>query len=178
VLLLDRDTRVPPLGAAWASVTVQVELAAEIRLVGEHSSEYKAGAQFVTVIEPDVAAVASADPFAKDAAGLLTTMGTVAPLVAGKRVTVAVATTPLPIVESVTPIAIQVTEPLAELQVRVLLASSAVPAATTTERTSVGANANVHCKPAGAPPLEFNERLNDTEPPSTAEPDDRLRGDV
>ena len=178
-LLLDKDTEAPPLGAAWASVTVQVDLAPEVKLVGEHCSEDNAGSQFVTVIAPEVADSASADPFANAAAGLLTVIGTVEPLVAGERVTVAVATRPLPIVESVAPIAMHVTDPLAELQVRVLPAlPSAAPGATTTELTSEGTNANVHCEPAGAPALEFNERLSDTEPPSTVEPDERLREDV
>jgi len=177
VLLLERDTTAPPLGAAWANVTVPVVLAPEVRLVGEPWSEDKTGCQFVTVIAPEVADAVSADPLAKDDVGLLTTMGTVAPLVAGERVTVAVATTPLPIVESVVPIAIHVTEPVAAWHVRFLFALlSAVPGLTTTELTSPGANAYVHSTPAGAPP--FNVRFNDTEPPSTAEPDDRLRGAV
>jgi len=98
-----------------------------------------------------------------------------APLVADESVTVAVATTPLAIVESVAPMAMHVTEPLAELHVSVLLALlSAVPGVTTTE-ASVGTNANVHCKPAGAPPLELKVRFSATEPPSTAEPDERPR---
>lgn len=178
-LLLERDTAVPPLGAAWASVTVQVDLAPEARLVGEHSSEDKAGSQFVTVIAPEVADAVSADPFANAATGLLTTMGTVPPLVTGERVTVAVATTPLPIVESVAPIAIHVTEPVAALQVIVLFALlSAVPGMTTTELTSPAANVYVHSTPAGAPPLPLNERFRATEPPSTAAPDERLREDV
>lgn len=185
VLLLDRLTTVPPLGAASANVTVQVELAPEAKLVGEHCSEDKPGCQFVIVITPEVADMVSAapfakaDPFVKAAAGLPTTMGTVEPLVAGERVTVTVATTPLPIVEPVIPLATHVTEPLAELQVRVwppLL--SAAPPAATTEVASVGTNESVHCKPAGAPPLALNERFNDTEPPSTAAPDERLREDV
>jgi len=175
VLLLDRDTTVPPLGAAETSATVQVELAPEVRLVGEHCKEDKPGCQFRTATAPEVAEMLSADPFAKAAIGLLTAMGTVEPLVAGERVTVTVPTTPLPIVESVAPIATHVTVPLTELQVRVLPAVPRVaPAATTTELTSLGANERAHCKPAGAPPLPFNERLSATEPPSTAEPDDRL----
>jgi len=165
-LPLDRDTAVPPVGAAWASVTVQVDLAPEVKLVGEHSSEDKPGAQFVTVIAPEVAVAVSADPFANAASGLLTVMGTAALLVAEASVTLTVASTPLPIVESVVPIATQVTEPLVGLQVRVLLALlTAAPAATATELTSPGANANVHCDPAGAVPLALNDRLSDTEPP-------------
>jgi hypothetical protein len=182
VLLLDRDTAVPPLGAACASVTVQVDLAPEVRLVGEHCNEDKAGSQFVTVTAPEVADMVSVDPFAmvdpfgNAATGLLTAMGTVAALVAGERVTVTVATTQLPIVESFIPSVRHVTEPLTEWQVRVLPAvASAGPAATTTEVASVGTNESVHCKPAGAPPLELNKRFSDTEPPSTAEPDERLK---
>jgi hypothetical protein len=185
VLLLDRDTVVPPLGAAEASATVQVDLAPEVRLAGEHCSEDKPGSQFVTVIAPEVADTVSADPFAKAdpfanaTAELLIAMGTVEPLVAGERVTVTVATTPLPIVESVAPVAIHVNEPLTGLQVRVLLAlPSGVPGATTTEMASVGTNESVHSKPVGAPPLAVNERFNATEPPSTAAPDERLREDV
>jgi hypothetical protein len=106
-------------------------------------------------------------------------MGTVAPLVAAETVTVTVATKPLPIVESVAPIATQVTEPLTGLQVRVLLALvSAAPGVTTTEGASLGTNANVHCKPAGAPLVPLRVRFSATEPPSTAEPDERLTEDA
>ena len=38
-LLLDRETTVPPAGAALLRVTVQVEPAPEVRLVGLHASE-------------------------------------------------------------------------------------------------------------------------------------------
>jgi len=155
---------------------VQVVLAPEVRLVGEHCSEDKPGCQFRTATAPEVADMLSEDPLAKAAIGLLTAMGTVEPLVAGERVTVTVAATPLPIVESVAPIAMQVTVPLPGLQARVLLALPRVaPAATTTELTSLGANESIHCKPAGAPTLPPNERFRATEPPWTAEPDDRLR---
>jgi hypothetical protein len=158
-----------------------VDLPPVVKLVGVHESEDRPGDQFVTVIAPEVADIVSLDPFgiadpsANAADGLLTVMGTVAPLVADESVTVAVATTPLAIVESVAPMAMHVTEPLAELHVSVLLALlSAVPGVTTTE-ASVGTNANVHCKPAGAPPLELKVRFSATEPPSTAEPDERPR---
>ncbi|HEY9139769.1 MAG TPA: hypothetical protein VIN93_02710 [Bryobacteraceae bacterium] len=157
-------------------MTVQVDLAPELKVVGEHSSEDKLGCQFVTVTVPEAAAIVSAAPSAKAATGLLTAIGTVAPLVAGERVTVTVTTTPLPIVESFIPAVKQVTEPLAELQVRVLFAlPRAAPATTARELTSLGTNANVHCRPAGAPLLLLNERFNETEPPSTADPDARLR---
>lgn len=128
---------------------------------------------------PEVAAIGWADPFAKAATGLLTAIGTVAPLVAGARVTVTVATTPLAMVESVAPIARQVTVPLTELHARVLFAPvSAAPAVTTAEVTSLGTYANVHCKPAGAPPLAFKVRFSATEPPATALPDARLTEDA
>lgn len=154
-------------------------MAPEVKLVGEHAKEDNAGAQFVTVIAPEVADAVSADPFGNAASGLLTVMGTVAPLVALASVTVTVANAPLPIVESVVPIATQVTEPLAGLQVRALPALlSAAPAATATELTSPGVNANVHCDPAGALPLVLNDRLSDTVPPSTAVPDERARDEV
>jgi hypothetical protein len=179
VLLLDRDTTVPPAGAAWANVTVQVDLAPDVKLVGKHTNDDKPGAQFVTVIAPEVAEAVSGDPFAKAASGLVTVMGTVAPLVAGASATVTVASTPLLIAESVVPTATQVTEPVDGLQVSVLPAAlTAAPGATATELTSPGANANVHCDPAGPVPLVLNERLSDTEPPSTAEPDERVRDDV
>ncbi len=160
-------------------MTVQVVLAPAARLVGEHCSEDNPGCQFCTVTMPAVADRASVAPLAQAASGLLTAMGTEEPLVAGERVTVTVATTPLPIVESVVPVAAQVTDPEAELQVRVLPALvSAAPGATTTDVASLGTKPSVHCESAGAPPLPLNERLSDTEPPSTAEPDERLRDDV
>ncbi|MFY9725179.1 MAG: hypothetical protein WAJ87_06770 [Bryobacteraceae bacterium] len=158
---------------------MQVDLAPEVRVVGEHCSEDKPGCQFVTATVPEVAAIVSAAPSAKDATGLLIATGTVAPLVAGERVTVTVAITPPPIAESFIPAVRQVTEPLAELQVRVLFALVSVAAAATErELTSLGANVNVHCKPAGAPLLLLNERFNETDPPSTADPDERLRAVV
>ena len=157
-------------------MTVQVDLAPAVRLVGVHCSEDNAGCQFCTVITPDDAEEASLAPVAQAELGLLTAIGTDEPLVAGERVTVTVATTPLAMVESVVPVAAHVTDPDAELQARVLPALvSAAPGATTTDVASLGTNPNVHCESAGAPPLVLNERLSDTEPPSTAEPDDRLR---
>jgi len=178
-LLLDRATVVPPLGAAAASETVQVAWAPDARLVGEHSSDDRAGCQFVTVTEPNVDAMVAADPFAKAAPGAQTQMGTVEPLVMGASVTVTVATTPLPIVESVAPIAMHVTEPLTGLQLSVLFAAPrAVPGATTSELTLLAAKSNLHCKPAGAPPVPFKVRLSTTEPPPTAAPDERLTEDA
>jgi hypothetical protein len=124
---------------------VQVVVAPVFRLVGEHCNEDNAGCQFCTVIVPEVADMLSAEPFAKAATGLMTARGTVEPLVAAERVTVTVATTPLPIVESDIPAATHVTEPLAELQVRVLPALlSAVPAVTATDIASVGTNVSAH----------------------------------
>jgi len=179
VLLLDRDTTVPPLGAASATVMVHVVLAAVVRLVGEHWTEDKPGSQFVTEIAPEFADSVSADPFANVAIGLLIVMGTVAVLVAGDKLTIAVAITPLPMVESVDPTTTHLTEPPAELHVRVFPSLlSADPAATTTELTSPGANEYVHSTPAGAVPLSLNERLSATEPPSAAEPEERLIEDV
>lgn len=43
VLLLERDTIVPPAGAAAAKVTVQVLIRPGSRLVGEHCSEEMLG---------------------------------------------------------------------------------------------------------------------------------------
>ncbi len=48
-LLADRATAVPPTGAAEEIVTVQVELAPEIRLVGEHCRPEIVGSEGVTV---------------------------------------------------------------------------------------------------------------------------------
>jgi len=145
MLLLDRDTVVPALGAAWAKVTVQVDFAPVPKLVGEHCNEDNAGCQFCTVIVPEVAVIPSAEPFAKDAMGLITAIGTVDPLVAAERVTETVATAPLATVESDIPAATQVSVPLAEAQVRVLPAVvSAVPAVTATDIASVGTNSSAH----------------------------------
>ena len=44
-LLLDRETAVPPAGAALLRVTVQVEPAPEVRLVGLHASEVSVTAE-------------------------------------------------------------------------------------------------------------------------------------
>jgi hypothetical protein len=111
--------------------------------------------------------------------GLLTTIGTVVPLVDRARVTVTVATTPLAIRVSFIPAVRHSTEPLVELQVRVLPALLRVAAAVTTmELTSLGTNERVHCRAAGAPLLPLNVRFSDTEPPSTAEPDERLNEEL
>ena len=113
VLLLDKDTTVPPLGAACARATVQVELAPEVRLVGAHCSEDRVGCQFRTVMAPAVAEMASGAPMAKPAEVLVTAMGTVEPPGVGERVNVTVAVTPSPIVESFIPTVAHITEPLA-----------------------------------------------------------------
>jgi hypothetical protein len=152
-------------------------VAPEVRLVGEQTREDRPGCQFKTVTAPDVADMVSGAPFAKAAVVLPITMGTVEPLVTGERVTVTVATTPLPIVESFMPSVRHVTDPLAELQVRLQPAAVSTGPAATAMLASVGTNENVHCRPAGAP-LPPNERLRDVEPPSTAEPDERLKETV
>jgi len=51
----------------------------------------------------------------------------------------------------------------------------AAPATTLTDLTSAGENESIHSIPAGAPPLLLNETFSGAEPPSTAEPDERLR---
>jgi len=53
-----------------------------------------------------------------------------------------------------------------------LAAVSAAPALTVTE-ASPGTKASAHCRPDGAV-LPLNDRANDTAPPSSAEPEDRL----
>jgi len=149
-------------------------VAPEVRLEGEHTREDSPGCQFKTVTAPEVADIVSGAPLAKAADVLPITTGTVEPLVAGERVTVMVATTPLPMVESFRPSVRQVTDPLAGLQVRLQPAAVSTGPAATVMLASVGTNESVHCRPAGAP-LPLNERLRDVEPPSTAEPEDRLR---
>ena len=41
LLLLDNDTAVPPVGAAWLNVTAQLAVVPEFKLVGLHASDVK-----------------------------------------------------------------------------------------------------------------------------------------
>ena len=176
VLLLDKLTAVPPLGAACASATVQVELAPEVRLAGTHCSDERPGSGFTTVTTPEPATTASGAPIAKAAEVLPTLIGTDEPPAAAEKVSVTVAATPSAIVVSLAPPLAHITEPDAELHDSVLPALPRLaPPTTLTEVTSPGAYDNCQASPAGDSPLLLSDRFNETDPPGTAEPEDRLK---
>ena len=98
-------------------------------------------------------------------------------VIPARSVTVTTATTPLDITFEFSPVARQVTDPLAEAQFSVLPAAvAAAPAVVLTDVISLVGYVSVHCKPAGELPLpRASDRFNETVPPGTADPDDRLR---
>ena len=75
-LLLDKETEVPPLGAAWFSVIVHVELPEELRLVGLQARLLIATEGF-TVMLPPVPVKVRAFPLPDAATVLVTEIGTV-----------------------------------------------------------------------------------------------------
>lgn len=75
-LLLDKETEVPPLGAAWFSVIVHVEVPAELTLVGLQARLLTATGGF-TVMLPPVPVRVRAFPLPEAAAVLVTEIGTV-----------------------------------------------------------------------------------------------------
>ena len=174
-LLSEIVTAEPPVGAAADSVTVQVDVAPEAMLEGEHTSLETTGARAWTEMLPPVPEIAIAEPSAEDPTTLLISRGTVAPLVA-ESWTATTATTPLPMRLAFMPLARQVNDPLPELQVMVLPAAvKAAPADTLTETMSLVAYDNVHCIADGTLPVAaFNDRLRLRVPPGSAEPEAKL----
>lgn len=138
-LVLVRVTLAPPAGAAPLKVTVQVEFAPELRLAGEHCKPDTVGRGAWTTIVPLVPETGNAVPSARDPIRLPSVRGTDGPLPADS-VTVTTATTPLPIAVAFIPDAMQIAEPMAELQLRVFPAAvNAGPAAKLTAVTFAGA---------------------------------------
>ena len=175
-LFEETATADPPAGATFDNVTVQVEIAVESRLVGEHCKEETVGrVDVVTVTTPPVPETDIPVPAGKDPSRLLIVIGTELPLV-GVRFTVTTATTPLPIVLAFIPLARQIIEPLVDVQFTPFpLAVRAGPAAMLIEETLLGAYDSFHCKAEGAFPDTVNERFKGKDPPCTPNPDARLK---
>jgi hypothetical protein len=162
VLLSDRLTNAPPLGAGSDSATVQVDDALDATVVGVHASVETLG---MTVIVPPVPTKSASVPFGKAPTTLLmVSVSSVLPLV-GTRVAFTTATTPLPIAAFV-PDATQIALPVPKLQLSVSPAAVSVdPAEMLTEAMAVGEYDKLHCRLAGALVVAFIERFSDTELP-------------
>jgi hypothetical protein len=100
-LPLDKETAVPPVGAALVSVTVQVLVAPDARLEGLHASVDKPGVVIVIVLPVPV--IASLCPVGLEPM-VLVTLTLVVPAV-GAIVVFTVATTPLAITVEFMPVA-------------------------------------------------------------------------
>ena len=172
VLLSERLTTVPPLGAVVESVTVQVDVDPDVTLAG---AQLSAEIGESTLIVPPVPETLREVSFAKTPITLL--IGKLSRLSGpvGESVAEIMATTPLPMALVLTPVARHVIAPTPVTQLSVLPAAvSADPAIALREVISVGVYEIVHCKPAGALAPAFNDRFSETEPPLTADPEAKL----
>ena len=172
VLLSERLTTVPPLGAVVESVTVQVDVDPDVTLAG---AQLSAEIGESTLIVPPVPETLREVSFAKTPITLL--IGKLSRLSGpvGESVAEITATTPLPMALVLTPVARHVIAPTLVTQLSILPAVvSAGPAIALREVISVGVYEIVHCKPAGALAPAFNDRFSETEPPLTADPEAKL----
>jgi hypothetical protein len=172
VLLSERLTTVPPLGAVVESVTVQVDVDPDVTLAG---AQLSAEIGESTLIVPPVPETLREVSFAKTPITLL--IGKLSRLSGpvGESVAEIMATTPLPMALVLTPVARHVIAPTLVTQLSILPAVvSAGPAIALREVISVGVYEIVHCKPAGALAPAFNDRFSETEPPLTADPEAKL----
>ena len=144
-LLSERVTIVPPVGAAWLSVTEQDALPPALRVAGVHDKEVSASETIPPdpVTTPPVGDTAIAVPLADAAVVLFTPMEVVTTPAAIVKFTVA--TTPLAITVEFKPYATQVYEPVLLTQLNVLPAfASAAPAVADMEVTFAAGKAKVH----------------------------------
>src|SRR6516162_1902468 len=145
VLLSERLTTVPPLGAVVESVTVQVDVDPDVTLAG---AQLSAEIGESTLIVPPVPETLREVSFAKTPITLL--IGKLSRLSGpvGESVAEIMATTPLPMALVFTPVARHVIAPTPVMQLSVLPAAvSAGPAIALREVISVGVYEIVHCKP-------------------------------
>ena len=115
-LLEESATVTFPLGAAAESVTVQVDVEPEAKVVGEQSKLAMLFSGGRTVIVPPVPAMIVPFPLGEAPPAPIREIGTTEPLPAAPSVTVAVATVPLPIELASMPAPTQVIDPLAAAQ--------------------------------------------------------------
>jgi hypothetical protein len=127
VALSERLTTVPPVGAARDSVTVQLDVAPADRVVGVHESAETVGRTLI--VPPAVPTMSASVPSGKAPNTLLMVRVSRVLVLAGDRVAVTTATTPLPTAVAFMPDATQVTVPLPGLQFSVF------PAAVSAEPT-------------------------------------------
>jgi hypothetical protein len=161
---------VPPLGAAAESVTVHVVPAPGVKFVGEHCSA-ETPSSVLTL--PPVPETATFVPSPKVPSRLVIETGP--PVLPEATVAVTTATTPLLMPVEFMPLATQVIEVGAELQLSVLpTAFSAGPVAALRALMPVGYE-SVHCRPAGALLPAFRDRFRETEPPGAADPEAKLK---
>jgi hypothetical protein len=114
VLLLDRATWKPPLGAAWVKFTVQAEDPGVFTGFGAHETVLTDGVGCTvdcTVITPPVPEAGIAPPRASDATIPLNVTGRLVLVLPVEIVSVAVATTPLAIAVVLIPKTRHVVEP-------------------------------------------------------------------
>jgi hypothetical protein len=170
-LLVEIATAVPPAGAACDMVTVQVVLLPDVTEVGvQLRAETVGGTE--TAIVPPVPVTPSATPAPDVASALLIGSDTTARLVVLSQ-TETVATTPLGMLLVFIPEVRHVKVPPPMAQLKVLPApTSAAPAVALIETTSLAEYEMVHCSPAGEIVPATEERLRETSPPCTADPDE------
>jgi len=87
LLVEESATATPPLGAADEMVTVQVVLAPETTLEGEHCNPDSEGDGAKTVIAPPFPEIDSAFPLGSAPTGFVKAIGTVEPLDAAAGIT-------------------------------------------------------------------------------------------
>jgi hypothetical protein len=136
-LPLESDTVEPPLGAAWFSVTVQVELPGALMVLGAQLRPDTSTGEGM-VMEPPEPAMARPVPDPDTEEAPVTPMATV-PDAFADNVTLTVATAPSCIAFAFIPATRQVVAFVNEAQATDLPAASAVePAATVTAETAAG----------------------------------------
>jgi hypothetical protein len=133
-LVLVRLTTAPPVGAAWVSVTVQVELAELPRVAGRHAREATPGKTAPPVTIPPVEKTTMAFPAGEDSSLLPIPIAVVVRPAAIVRFTTA--TAPFEMIPAFIAEASQVYAPEAPLQLNVLPAAArAAPGVTEMETT-------------------------------------------
>jgi hypothetical protein len=135
VLLSDKFTELPPVGAAFDKVTVHAAVPPEVTVVGEHCNPETLGVEETNVTTLPVPERPMKLP--SDKAPMTLVIGSEMELLLVEvSVTVNTATTPLAISLLFIPLARQVTEPLVGVQLSDLPAAVRTdPAATLTEAT-------------------------------------------